>query len=214
MSFTEIRTEIREVKPQDIPAIKTVIAEAWDWVSLIEDAETLKSTIGIYLNQVLYEGTFGRVAVLNDKVIGVIFGSIDGAPPEYRMLMEDGSAHAVVLLGASETDRKNIYEYLSKVRATYEELVSGFIDNYDGTLDFLVLTKEAQGLGIGKSLWVALKSYFEENNATSIYLYTDTECNFGFYEHCGFTKRAEQDVTFAFDGEDFQTSIFLYDIKI
>jgi len=210
MSFVEIR----DVKPQDIPAIKAVIAEAWDWISLIEDVETLNSTISIYFNQVLYGGTFGRVAVLNDKVIGVIFGSMDGKLPEYRMLMEDGTAHAVVLLGAPETDRKNIYEYLSKVRAVYEELVSGFIGNYDGTLDFLVLTQEAQGLGIGKSLWMALKSYFEENNAASIYLYTDTECNFGFYEHCGFAKRAEQDITFALDGEDFQTSIFLYDIKI
>jgi len=206
--------EIRDVKATDIPAIKAVIAAAWDWVSLIKDEKTLNSAISIYLHQVLHEATFGRVAVLDDKVAGVIFGSIDGAAPEYRALMEDAAAHAVTLLGASKNDRENIYEYLSNVKLTYEHLVRDFIDNYDGTLDFLVLAKEAQGSGTGKNLWMALKSYFEENNVTSIYLYSDTECNFGFYEHNGFTKRAEQNVTFTFSGEEFKTSIFLYDIQL
>jgi len=211
--------EIRDVLAADIPAIKAVIAATWDWVSLIKDEKTLDSAISIYLNQVLYAATFGRVAVLNGNVAGVIFGVIDGAAPEYRMCMEDTTQHAVVLLGASKEDRENIYEYLSRLHIIYEELVSGFIGSYGGTVDFLVLAKEAQGLGVGKSLWVALKSYFEENeknkkSVTSVYLYSDTECNFGFYEHLGFTKRAEQDVTFVFNGEDFKTSIFLYDIQI
>jgi len=202
---------IRDVQAKDIPAIKGVIGEVWDWAELAEDEKIFDATVGMYLNQVLYESAFGRVAVLNDKVVGVIFGSVNAAEPKYRMLMEDGTAHTLTLLGAPEDVRQIVHEYFAKLSTVYEQLVSGILDSYDGTLDFLVLSKDAQGLGIGKDLWMALKSYFEDNGAKSVYLYSDTDCNFGFYERQGFTKRREREITFVFDDEAETVSQFLYE---
>ena len=45
-------------------------------VSNIESQETLDATLGLYLNQVLYHSTFGKVAVLNDEVVGLILGTL------------------------------------------------------------------------------------------------------------------------------------------
>ena len=205
---------IRDVEARDVPGIKKVICEVWDWVSIIEDKEILDATIGLYLNQVLYEGTFGRVAVLDDKVVGVIFGSVDGVEPKYRMLLEDGTVHAFTLLGASETVRKSIHEYFSKLRDVYGRLVKGIEGDYDGTLDFLILGRDAQGLGIGKSLWLALKAYFLENNANAVYLYSDTDCNFGFYESQGFKRKRELETTFIFEGTPYVTNQFLYEYHL
>ena len=202
---------IRDVEIKDVPAIKSAIQHAWQWDNLIDDKNTLSATLGVYLNQVLFTATFGRVAVLDTKVVGVIFGYVKGKEPSYRMLLEDGSAHAFTLLGASERDRMCIHEYFTKQERVYNQLVDGLSDNYDGTLDFLILTKEAQGLGIGKKLWMALKSYFEENNTKAIYLYTDEECNFGFYNHQGFTRKCEQNVVYNFGPVDFKSDIFLYE---
>jgi len=203
---------IRDVEINDILSIKTVINEVWEWDTIIEDEKTLDAAMGLYLSQVLLNGTFGRVAVLNNKVVGVIFGSVDGVKPQYRMLMEDATAHAMTLFGATERDRKNFYEVMLKLSSTYKQLMNGIRENYNGTLDFLVLAEYAQGLGIGKSLWLALKEYFEENKVKSIYLYSDTECNFGFYESQGFTKRREIEVEFNYDGELFKVNEFLYDL--
>jgi len=203
---------IREVEAKDIPAIKNAINDVWPWSDLIQDKKTLDATLGMYLNQVLFEATFGRVAVLNDEVVGVIFGIVNDSEPKYRMLLEDSASHTLTLLGASDTERKGIYEYFSKITLVYEQLNSD-PDKYDGTLDFLVLTNAAQGFGIGKSLWLALKAYFKEHNAKSIYLYSDDECNFGFYEHQGFRRTGEQKTAFNFDGEIFESGIFLYEYK-
>ena len=205
---------IRDVEVRDIPEIKVIIGTVWDWLDLIDDTLILDATLGIYLNQVLYKATFGRVAILNDKVVGTIFGSVDGAEPKYRMLLEDGSAHALTLLGASEKNRKNVFEYLSRINNINEQLLSAAPGNYDGTLDFLILANESQGSGIGKNLWMALKSYFEKNGAKSVYLFSDTECNVGFYEHYGFTRRGAQSTAFDFGGDIFETDIFLYDIQL
>ena len=206
---------IRDVEAGDVPGIKEVICEVWDWVSIIEDKGILNATIGLYLNQVLYDGTFGRVAVLDGKVVGVIFGSVDGVEPKYRMLLEDGTAHAFTLLGAPEAIQKSICEYFSKIKDVYGRLVKGIDGDYDGTLDFLILGKGAQGLGIGKSLWMALKDYFLENNANAIYLYSDTDCNFGFYEHQGFRRKRELETVFAFEGvPPYVTRQFLYEYHL
>ncbi|MCL2380956.1 MAG: GNAT family N-acetyltransferase [Treponema sp.] len=205
---------IRDVRAEDVPEIKAIIAGVWDWEGMFDGERTLDAALGIYLNQVLFEATFGRAAVVNGKVAGVIFGSVDGVEPKYRTLLEDGTAHALTLLAAPESDRKTILGYFAKIAAIYEELTSGIMDDYDGTLDFLVLAKEAQGLGIGKRLWAALKAYFAENNTKRIYLYSDTECNTGFYESQGFAKRLERKAAFDFDGEVFEADIFLYDIRL
>ena len=203
---------IREVEEKDIPAIKDAINDVWSWSDIIKDKKTLDATIGMYLNQVLHDATFGRVAVLNDEVVGVIFGAVNDSEPKYRMLLEDGASHTLTLLGACDTERKCIYEYFSKITQVYEQLNLD-PDKYDGTLDFLVLTKAAQGLGIGKSLWLALKTYFQENKAASIYLYSDDECNFGFYEHEGFRRKGAQTTAFDFNGDIFESGIFLYEYR-
>ena len=205
---------IRDVEAKDIQAIKHAINDVWCFSELVESEELLDATIGLYLNQILYGGTFGRVAVLDDKVVGVIFGVVNGEEPKYRKLLEDGTAHAIAWLGASKTEQEGIYEYFSKQKEVYEQLSNDLLDNYDASLDFLVLAKEAQGLGVGKKLWETLKAYFEEKNAKSVYLYSDTECNYGFYEHQGFTRRRERDTNFEFEGHIFKTTNFLYDLQI
>jgi len=205
---------IRDVETGDVLGIKKVICEVWNWASIIEGEDALGAAVGLYLNQILYNGTFGRVAVLDGRVVGVIFGYVNDVEPKYRMLLEDGTAHALTLLGASETVRKSVHESFSKVEDAYEKLLGGMDGEYDGTLDFLILGKEAQGLGIGKSLWLALKDYFLENNAKAVYLYSDTECNFGFYESQGFERKRELEATFFFDGEPYVTKQFLYEYRL
>ena len=61
---------IRDVEARDIPELKAIIGAVWDWLDLIDDGHALDATLGIYLNQILHEATFGRAAVLNGKVVG------------------------------------------------------------------------------------------------------------------------------------------------
>jgi len=205
---------IREVELEDVSAIKEVITSAWEWAELVESNKTLEALIGIYFNKVLHRGTFGRVAVLKGKVIGVVFAEIYGHTPKYRMFMDDGSDHALALIEATEVERNNVYEYFTKNTAYYKQLSEKAQKPYDGTLNFLVLSKEARGKDIGKLLWNTAKDYFEENGAKSIYLYTDSECTFKFYEGTGFTRRCQQKAEFLYEGEYEVLTQFLYEYNL
>ena len=69
------------------------------------------------------------------------------------MLIEDSTAHTLALMNASRTDRENISEFLSKTIQTYEELIKDRMNDYDGCLEFFVVSEKARGLKIGKRLW-------------------------------------------------------------
>lgn len=204
---------IRNIKKTDFPQIKAIINEAWGVSNAVTSQETLDATLGIYLNRFLYKSTFGKVAIVDGEVVGLILGNLIKEEPTYRMLMEDSTAHTLALMKASETDRENISEFLSKTSQTNGELIKDRIGDYQGSIELLAVSEKARGLKIGKKLWHELQSYFENYHTKAIYLYTDTTCNFGFYNHNGFIRQSEQDITFKFVGEQNPVTMFLYDYQ-
>lgn len=207
---------IRDVEARDLPEIKAIIDEIWEFSDWFETEGAADTALGIYFNQVLYGNSFGKAALLDGKVVGVIFGHVKGELPKYRMLQEDNTKYIMSLLNMHEDDRSIINEFISKMHYGYEELIAKKIDSYDGVLDFLIVSEKAQGLKIGKKLWDELAAYFRETKAKSIYVFTDTECNFGFYDHLGFSRKGERDVTYIFGDEpdeQYDETIFLYDYQ-
>ena len=204
---------IRDITPDDIPAIKAVVRDVWAWDEFFENDAVIEACVAIYFAPVLHEATFGRVALLDGKVVGVVFGAVDGEPACYKHLLEDLTPHILLMMQADEWDRLGFREYLTKLGATYKALITGIEDEYDGALDFLVLSRSAQGKGVGKQLWLALKEHLEAKDATKVYLYSDAECNFGFYESQGFVRRSKINMRAVYDGEEDITEQYLYEYR-
>jgi len=204
---------LRDVEAEDILKLKAMINDTWKWEDLVKEEAVLGATIALYFNQVLYGSSYGKVALQEGEVIGAIFGHVDGEVPTCRMLQEDGLEHTLTLLQAAEDERQNVYKCLSELNATYGQLVDGKEDSYDGTLVFLAVAEKVQGLGVGKQLWNDLASYFKEKNAKSIYVFTDTDCDFGFYDHQGFSRKDTQHLTCTFSEDIWDVDIFLYDYE-
>ena len=204
---------IRDVEERDFLEIKKIIDQTWGFEKLYPDKAALDTALGIYFNQVLYGCSFGKAAILDNKIVGVIFGSANGEKPKYRMMLEDSTKQILTLLTLPESYRKNIYEYTYKLCGAYDELLESKADLYKGTLDFLIVSEEARGLKIGQKLWEEISLYFQKNNAESIYVFTDTNCNYGFYEHLGFSMKEARDIEFVFGSEHLPLKIFLYDYR-
>lgn len=56
-------------------------------------------------------------------------------------------------------------------------------------ITLLAVSKFARGMGLGSVLIDAAASFLSETGTPKTFLYTDTDCTWQFYEHCGF-KRA------------------------
>jgi ribosomal protein S18 acetylase RimI-like enzyme len=201
---------IRDINESDVDKIKTIIKNIWEWDSLADTQELMDAIISIYFNPVLHTSTFIRVAELDNYIAGIICGVIENEAPKYRNIMEDLSSHALTIAGASEINRASIREYFLKERDAYQQLVVNCAHEYDGRLEFLILDTKAQGLGIGKKLWLELKKYFVKNNVKNIYLYTDNESNYNFYESQGFIRNDEINVVYTFGDFIWENTTYLY----
>ena len=68
--------------------------------------------------------------------------------------------------------------------------------------------------GIGGKLFKYLLDYMKEIKANEIFLFTDTSCNYKFYEHKGMNRRGEKKHTYNIAGQQADMRFFLYDLKI
>ena len=53
--------------------------------------------------------------------------------------------------------------------------------------------------------------YLKEQKLDEFYLFTDTSCNYGFYEHQGMRRRCEKEHIFNINGQTAKMSFFIYE---
>ena len=96
--------------------------------------------------------------------------------------------------GLSDIDEKNS-QLLEK---THRE--------YKGEISLFIMNASYRGYGIGKKLFKAMIHHMKKENVNSIYLYTDTDCNYKFYDHQGMDCRIEKDYSYEFHNTEYDRS--------
>lgn len=86
--------------------------------------------------------------------------------------------------------------------------------SYSAELALFAVSSVCRGKGIGKMLYQSAKEYMEQEGVDSFYLFTDTSCNYGFYEHQGMKRQAEKTHSFDIKGQKAKMNFYLYDDQI
>lgn len=81
-----------------------------------------------------------------------------------------------------------------------------------GCIQLFIVSKESRGLGVGKALVSHLSYYMKTMNVKSLHLYTDTRCNYGFYDSQNFKRLNEKELYF--DSIKTNLNIFLYSYNL
>lgn len=202
----------RNLMQKDYDTIKKLISEAFGFGEFIKDEVLLDTVTGFYLQECVDDSSFSKVAEKNNKVIGLILGKAKNDKISLKDIHNttpiDEAAIGQVL--ADEDNRKVIKEF-AKIQEVYKEIIKGREDNFEGCIQLFIVSKEARGFGIGKTLLSYLSEYMKANNVNSLYLYTDTRCNYGFYDSQNFKRLAEKELIF--ESIDAKLDIFLYGYK-
>ena len=208
---------IRDLEEKDLPILKSLIVEAfgegWNLGRFDQSEDYFQALLEVYQSIFLNSSTFGRVAVLGGKVVGTVLASVKGETEKFRLLQTDVAPNTLSLLAAPEAERKDIVEHLSISFQTIGQLLENRIDTYSGSLEFIAVSKEAQGLKIGKMLWNEAVTYFNSKDVKSIYLISDSACNVGFYDCNGFIKVCEKEAIYNYTTEQKTSNVFLYEYQ-
>lgn len=205
---------LRDVKPQDIKELKEIVKDTWQYEKKVKDTNTLDAMLNILLNKFFEGCSFGKVAVLNNEVVGLILGKVKGEPFIFKDFIIDETQSKIIIDNASEHDKTNIDVFSNIFEDTYKYLISGKEHIYEGCLNLFVVSEKARGMKVGKKLLAELLSYFKEKEVNKFYLFTDTNCNYAFYDHNGFERQKEKYVTFNFYTSPQNVNMFLYDYLV
>ena len=84
----------------------------------------------------------------------------------------------------------------------------------DGVLHLFAVSSSCRGKGIGKMLFQSALNYMKQEKLKEFYLFTDTSCNYGFYEHQGMKRRLEKKHVFNIKGQQAVMNFFIYDYQL
>lgn len=181
-------TIIRDIKQSDIKHLHTILLKTWYQDLEKKNKAITDAYVQIDLNVCLNQSSFGKVAELNRKVVGVILGQKNSEAKHMRLFQTSGEKEVYTLMTAPEELRKEIVDGANfEIKAAYQLLEESKID-YEGSIELFAVLEEAQGTGIGGRLFKEMISYFKKHHVNNYYLFTDTTCNYGFYDYKGLRR--------------------------
>lgn len=199
---------LREFQKEDTEAVASIISEAWHYTDLCSP-KTARKLAMVFLNSCLTNQTYTQAAILNQVPVGIIMAKNEKAhscPIKYRIRQ----ILSILSLYASGEGRK-VSKIFSSVSTIDRQLLSECKSPYQGELSFFAVSAASRGKGVGKMLFQSMTDYMKSQNISDYFLFTDTSCNYGFYEHQGLQRRCEKSTSFTIDDRKRKMTFFLYD---
>lgn len=198
----------REYKKEDEKFLQDIIRKTWKYDRYFS-RKVANRTAKVYLASCLLEKTFTQVALLNNKPVGIIMAKDNKSYKRSFKLKLNLISKSLPILFSS--DGRNAVKLYSKIDELDEDLLQNSNKKFDSEMVFFVIDEKCRGLGIGKELFNKAKNYLKEAGAKNFYLFTDTTCNYGFYEHLGLNRIGEK--IFDFPNNE-SSSFYIYEGKI
>ena len=207
----ENSVKLRELKKRDLPALEDVIRRTWNY-DKFATPKTARKLAKVYLATCLTNQTYTRIAEVNGVPAGLILGKDiekHHRPLKYRL----HQIFAVCGLLISKEGR-GILNFYKNVDDIDNQLLKQCNKDYKGEVALFALSPEYRGLGIGKMLFHSLLAYMKSQSISDFYLYTDTSCNFGFYEHQGMIRQQQHKHLVDMKGQKGELEFYLYDMTV
>jgi len=205
----------RELRKSDFDSVKNMINESFGLYRYVDNESVLKSFLNVYLSSCLSEKTFSCVSEKDGKVIGVIMGNAKCDYSYFAHLKPIfAMAYHSVAMAIKAIIHKNDNSDYKRMHQIYHELLAGSGQEFSGVLTLFAVSEECRGFGVGKELLHRLLTYQKERETSNIYLYTDSTCNYGFYESQGFKRLGEKTMQITRDHKIDTLDVYLYEYKI
>lgn len=182
----EKRVEIRPVCGADMKSLENIIRKTWQYDRFCT-SKTAKRMARLYLASCLCNQTFARAAVLDGRTVGVIMGK-DFRKRSLNLSYRLRQWAAISAMLAGKEGRRTMKAF-SHVDELDRQMLQATGKAYQGEVAFFAVDEACRGLGIGKQLFDGLRSYMQGQGIECFFLFTDSSCNFGFYEHQGMKRR-------------------------
>ena len=202
---------LREFQKSDRPALENIVRQTWKYDRFCT-SKTAAKMAKVYLNSCLMNQTFTRVAVIDQVPVGIIMGkNIEKHRCPFSLRIQwIKSLLSLLLL----KEGRKISKIFGSVQGIDKELLTSCQKDYKGELAFFAISEQCRGKGLGRKLFETVVDYMQSQNISEFYLFTDTSCNYPFYEHLGLTRQCEKKQVINVNEEKGDMTFFIYEYQV
>ena len=197
----------RPLRRADYAAAAQIVRETWHYDKFCSPA-VAKAMARLYLASCLAEQSFSCGAFADGALTGLILAR-DRRTRGHGLRYLPMQAGALLRLAARREGRR-VLRLFGGFASLDRDLLGASGGGYDGTLCLFAVREQTRGTGTGGALYRRAMDYFAAAGVRRFYLYTDTSCSYGFYEHQGLRRAGVRDYVFRLRGEA-PMQFFLYE---
>lgn len=201
---------LREYQKEDFKTLEKIIRETWHYDDF-SSPKTAQKLARVFLSSCLTNYTFSRVALDNGIPVGIILAN-NKAKHKCPFGLKIQQLKAITSLFLSKEGRK-VSKIFESVNDIDKQLLQDCGTKYPAELALFAVDSSCRGKGIGKLLFQSVLDYMEKQKLDQFYLFTDTSCNYGFYEHQKMIRRNEKAHRFNINGQTAKMNFFIYDYQ-
>ncbi|NEG70454.1 GNAT family N-acetyltransferase [Bifidobacterium choloepi] len=196
--------QIRELRKHDHDAVIQYAIEGMHFNAYLDNKLILNLYGRYFWYLELTNATQVIAAYMGDELAGVLVVDMDGEAKPYASMWKrlyvkvfDLLQHAFYKGGVEPYDKAN-----EAMLAVYRKE-----HHPDGQIRFLAANPHLKAKGIGTFL---LNELARRVRGKELYLFTDSQCSYQFYEHRGFTRGGERDIDMDMKTKDVPLTCMLF----
>lgn len=180
-------TTFRALRASDLPPIISLDCDTW-----YADATHSRQRATLEVTGLLRRVTWTRLAFHGDRFLGMITAAIKGEKPlsdEILHTLDQREQATRAALSQNSAGRTLLHDYDADF-AEDEHFEAQARRELDAEAVLFALTPEARGHQLGKRLFDQFISHLDDLDLSTYWLFTDSTCNTGFYDHRGMRRTA------------------------
>ena len=199
-----MKIEIKALEHKDFSKVIDFAIQGMHFEKYV-DGKTALRIYGRYFMYLELEcATQVLAAYMGDRLVGVLMANIKDKPKLYSSFWRKLYVKTVeAIMSVAVKGGPDTYDAANK--AMYDVFTNRA--SPDGEICFLAADPSMQGKGIGSKLLDALG---RQEKGKLIYLYTDDNCTYSFYERKGFARSAEKKIEMDIGGKTVPLTCLLY----
>lgn len=201
----------RPMEKKDYPKAAELACGIWNFYRLFPDARTAELSRDAFFRYYLTRQNYGEVAERGGEIVGILLGycSLFPFPPEHQAFAAEAGELAKIL--RTLPDGEKFCTAIKRNSACENRLFERAGKTFDAELVLFATSSKARGLGVGTKLLHRFCVFLKNSGAQNLCLYTDSFCNYGYYDHIGYRRLAETEGILGIEPDGKPSRFFLYE---
>ncbi len=189
-----------------------LLASTWSYRAFTDNDNVAHHAVCLDAHDTMKASDGGYTISENGELIGVLLYKHQRAFKWLRNFRHTLGVlwHVLYLTLRSPSSRRTLKSMVNIHRGYQAMLKQSRVTVKDEVVLFITSAKH-QGKGLGKKLMEAYQNDLKKQQKPSFYLFTDTSCNFGFYDHLGFERLETLKVDQYLKNATETETLFLYE---